>query len=117
MTLKSFFLLMAVVFATSGGQLLLRRGAVKWVTGKGVLPFIVSFFRSNAPAALILVMGAPLIYWMALKTVSLSRAYGIMSLTGILVQIGGRLLLKEKPSPRTIAGALLCCAGIAVWGL
>jgi drug/metabolite transporter (DMT)-like permease len=117
MTSKEFLMLSVVVLASAGGQLLLRNGAVSWTTTQGPLGFIRSFFRGSAPFAVLLVFGAPFLYWKVLETVPLSLAYAVTALTGVLIQIGGRFILREKPSRRIVAGALLCCAGIAVWGL
>ncbi|MCK5737299.1 MAG: hypothetical protein KAH21_12515 [Spirochaetaceae bacterium] len=117
MNLKEFFLLIIVVSASAAGQLLLRHGAKSWITHQGLIQFIRSFLKGSALPAALLVLGAPLLYWKVLETLPLSRAYAVTSLTGVLIQIGGRFLLKEKLSPRVITGALLCCAGIAVWGL
>jgi len=112
-----FLLLLAVVSASASGQLLLRHGAKSWVTRKGLLRFALSFIKGSAPLALLLVLGAPFLYWKVLETVPLSRAYTVTALTGVLIQFGGRFFLKERLSRRVVAGALLCCAGIAVWGL
>lgn len=117
MTLKEILMLSMVVLASAGGQLLLRNGARSWITTQGVLRFVRSFFSGSAPLAVLLVLGAPLLYWKVLETVPLSRAYTVTALTGVLIQVGGRFILREKPSRRIVAGALLCCAGIAVWGL
>jgi|GEM_PF-2230598 len=117
MDLLGGLLLAVVVIASAAGQILLRHGASRWVTGRGTAAFLGSVLRSTAVPALLLVLGAPVLYWKALESVALSRAYAVMSLTGVLVQIGGRWILGEAPSRRIVAGALLCCAGIAVWGL
>ena len=117
MNIREFLMLMGVVTASAAGQLLLRRGAASWITDHGIGGFIFSFVKGTAPPALLLVLGAPLLYWKVLETLPLSQAYAVTALTGILIQIGGRFLLKEKPSRRIIIGALLCCAGIAIWGL
>lgn len=117
MNMIEFLLLAGVASASAAGQVLLRMAALSWKTRDGIHAFIASFIRSAALPALLLVLGAPLLYWKALETVPLSRAYAVTALTGVLVQTGGTLVLKESISRRTIAGALLCCAGIAVWGL
>ena len=117
MKAAEFLLLMGVVITGAGGQLLLRRGASSWIVGRGFRIFLRSVIFSAAIPALILVLGAPLLYWKALETVQLSRAYAVMALTGILVQLGAAGILKERVTRRIWLGALLCCAGIAVWGL
>ncbi len=117
MNIKEVGLLTAMVLATAGGQLLLRRGVVDWETGKGVKVFLRSAVFSWASPAAVLVMGAPFLYWRALETVPLSWAYAFSSLTGVFVQIGGKLLLGERVSRRFLAGALMCCGGIALWGI
>lgn len=117
MNLKEVLLILGVVFASAGGQILLRRGALRWVSNRGTRFFLRSVFFSEAMPALILVLGAPLLYWKALETAPLSRAYALTALTGVLVQIGAAVALKERVSRRFLAGALLCCAGIAVWGI
>lgn len=117
MTGPEFLMLAGVALFSAAGQLLLRRAATVWRTGNGLTAFIGSFLRSSALPALILVLGAPVLYWKALETVPLSRAYAITALTGVLVQAGGWMFLHEKVNRRHLAGALLCCAGIALWGL
>lgn len=112
-----FLMLAGVALFSAAGQMLLRRAAGSWNTRAGITAFVRSFLRSTAIPALVLVLGAPVLYWKALETVPLSRAYAMTALTGVLVQIGGGLLLNEKPNRRSITGALLCCAGIALWGL
>ncbi len=116
MNTGEFFLLLIVVIASAAGQILLRKGAAVWITDAGFVRFLKSFFKGPAPWALLLVLGVPFIYWHVLKTVPLSRAYAVTALTGVFVQIGGRLFLGERPGGRILLGALLCCAGIAVWG-
>ncbi len=117
MNSRELLLLLIVVTASASGQLLLRRGAKSWITREGLLRFTLSFIKGSAPFALLLVLAAPLLYWKVLETVPLSRAFAVTALTGILIQFGGRFFLKERLSRRVVAGALLCCAGIAVWGL
>lgn len=110
-------MLLAVTFASASGQILLRKGASTWTTDQGPGRFIISVLTGPATPAVLLVLGAPLLYWKVLENVPLSQAFAVTAFTGVLVQIGGRLFLKEKPTGRVVAGALLCCAGIAVWGL
>ncbi len=117
MNSREFLLLLVVVTTSASGQLLLRYGAKSWILRDGLLQFALSFIKGSAPLALLLVLGAPFLYWQVLKTVPLSRAYAVTALTGVLIQFGGRFFLKERLSRRVVAGALLCCAGIAVWGL
>jgi len=117
MTGREWALLGGVVLAASLAQVLLRKAAKAWVTHKGVGAFALSFIKGPAPAALVLALGSPILYWKALESVPLSSAYAVTALSGVLVQLGGRLMLRERPSGRIVAGALLCCAGIAVWGL
>ena len=112
----AFLMLMIVVTASAAGQVLLRRGASSWVTDSGFGPFLTSFLKGPAPWALLLVLGVPFLYWHVLETVPLSKAYAVTALTGVFVQIGGRLILGERPGRRVLWGALLCCAGIAAWG-
>lgn len=116
MNAVEFLLLLIVVAASAAGQILLRKGAAAWVTNAGFGCFLKSFFKGPAPWALLLVLGVPFLYWHVLKTVPLSRAYAVTALTGVFVQIGGRVCLGERPGGRVLMGALLCCAGIAVWG-
>jgi len=97
MNSREFLLLLGVTAASAVGQLLLRHGAKSWITREGLLRFSLSFIKGSAPLALLMVLGAPFLYWKALETVPLTR--------------------KERLSRRVVAGALLCCAGIAVWGL
>lgn len=110
-------MLIGVTVASASGQILLRKGASTWITNQGSLRFIISVLKGPATPAMLLVLGAPLLYWKVLENVPLSHAYAVTAFTGVLVQVGGRLFLKEKPTRRGIAGALLCCAGIALWGL
>lgn len=117
MTFQEFMMLLGVTFASAMGQILLRKGASSWVSNQGPLRFITSVLKGPATPAILLVLGAPLLYWKVLETVPLSHAYAVTAFTGVLVQVGGRLFLKEKPASRVVAGALLCCAGIALWGL
>ncbi|RKX72200.1 MAG: hypothetical protein DRP60_14060 [Spirochaetes bacterium] len=117
MNSREFLLLLGVTAASAAGQLLLRHGAKSWITREGLLRFSLSFIKGSAPLALLMVLGAPFLYWKALETVPLTRAYTVTAFTGVLIQFGGRFFLKERLSRRVVAGALLCCAGIAVWGL
>ncbi len=115
MTRKAAILIGIVILATAAGQLLLRLAAPKWISGRGIAAFLGSFFRSSGPLAAFCVLGAPFLYWKALETVSLSTAYITSSLTGILVLMGSKFLLKERPSKRALWGALCCIGGIAFW--
>lgn len=117
MSIQEFMMLIGVTVASASGQILLRKGASTWITDQGAGRFVISVLLGPATPALLLVLGAPLLYWKVLESVALSQAFAVTAFTGVLVQLGGRLFLKEKPTPRAIAGALLCCAGIGLWGL
>ena len=69
MNIREFLMLMGVVTASAAGQLLLRRGAASWITDHGIGGFIFSFVKGPAPPALLLVLGAPLLYWKVLTDV------------------------------------------------
>ncbi len=117
MTVTDFLLLAGVSILSAAGQLLLRHAASSWRTGSGLGVFFSSILRSSAIPAALMVLGAPILYWKALETVSLSQAYAVTSMTGVLVQAGSRFFLGENVSRRQLAGAVLCCGGIALWGL
>lgn len=47
-----------------------------------------------------------------LQRAPLSLAYPVMTLTYVGIPLGGMLFLRERPSPRQLAGAALIAAGV-----
>ena len=102
----------AVAFSVLG-QLFLKSGA-RHLTGLGSLDFLLAAFRDLHVLAGLIAWTASTICWLyVLRVAPLSRAYGLTSLTYVLVLLASVHLFGEHVRRLHVVGTVLIVAGIA----
>jgi multidrug transporter EmrE-like cation transporter len=110
---RTIVLILGAVAFSVMGQLLLKSGAQQ-LAGLGRLAFLVAAFRSvHVLAGLVAWVASTLCWLYVLRVAPLSRAYGLTSLTYVLVLVAGVLLYGERVRPVHLAGTVLIVVGIA----
>lgn len=107
--------LILMIILTSLSQILIKTGSGKIRTGNGTGKFIRSFLNPYIIAGMVMVLGAPLLYFSALSRLTLNTAFSFNGLGYVFVIILGRTVLKEKISVFHIAGGLLILTGFIIW--
>jgi len=113
----SLVLLLAVAGLTALGQVLVKKGALRIISGRGMVLLVRSFFNIPLMTGAASVLAAPLLYFAALRKIPLLYAYSFSALSYPLVLLGARLLLKENLTARHWLGVASVCAGLVVWNL
>jgi multidrug transporter EmrE-like cation transporter len=102
----------AVVFSTVG-QLFLKSGA-RHLAGLGRLEFLLTAFRDVHVLSGLAAWTASTLCWLyVLRVAPLSRAYGLTSLTYVLILIAGVYLYGEQVRRVHVMGTILIVIGIA----
>ena len=102
----------AVAFSVVG-QLFLKSGA-EHLVGLGRVPFLLAAFRdSHVLAGLAAWIASTLCWLYVLRVAPLSRAYGLTSLTYVLVLVAGVYLFGEQIRRLHVVGTILIVVGIA----
>lgn len=102
----------AVVFSVVG-QLLLTSGAHN-LAGLGRLEFLMAAARDMRVLSGLVAWTVSTVFWLyVLRVAPLSRAYGLTSLTYVLVFVTGVLFYGEQVRRVHVAGTLLIVIGIA----
>lgn len=102
----------AVVFSVTG-QLLLKSGA-HHLAGHGRLEFLLAAFRDIHVLSGIVAWTASTLCWLyVLRVAPLSRAYGLTSLTYVLVLMASVYLFGEQIRRLHAVGTVLIVIGIA----
>ena len=102
----------AVTFSVIG-QLLLTAGA-KHLASVGGLPFLIGAARDAHVLAGLVAWIASTICWLyVLRVAPLSRAYGLTSLTYVLILLASVLLFGEQVRRLHVVGTVLIVIGIA----
>lgn len=110
---KTLALILAAVVFSVVGQLMLKSGATSLAS---VAPraFLIAAFRNVHVLSGLAAWSASTICWLyVLRVAPLSRAYGLTSLTYVLILISSVYLYEERIRPVHIAGTLLIVVGIA----
>ena len=106
--------LLVMIILTSLSQVFIKMGSGKIRTGEGLFVLIRSFLNPFIVTGMVLVMGAPLLYFSALSRLNLNTAFSFNGLAYIVVIILGRSILKEKISIFHIAGGLFILIGFVI---
>ena len=102
----------AVVFSVAG-QLLLKAGAQQ-LAAQDRLAFLLAALRSPHVLSGLAAWVASTVCWLyVLRAAPLSRAYGLTSLTYVLVLFGSAQLFGEQVRRFQVAGTILIVVGIA----
>jgi len=106
-------LVLGAVVCSATGQLLLKAGA-QHLAGHARLDFLLAAARDARVLGGIGAWMASTVCWLfVLRVAPLSRAYGLTSLTYVLVLVGSVLLYGEQVRRPHLVGTLLVVAGIA----
>ena len=110
---KTIVLILGAVALSVVGQLCLKAGA-QHLAGHGRLGFLLAAFRDIRVLSGLAAWAASTICWLyVLRVAPLSRAYGLTSLTYVLVLIASVYLYGERIRPLHVVGTVLIVVGLA----
>ena len=110
---KTLALILGAVAFSVLGQLLLKSGARQLAEAVGV-EFLIRAARDTRVLTGLLAWGASTICWLyVLRVAPLSRAYGLTSLTYVLILAASVLLFGEQVRRLHVLGTILIVIGIA----
>jgi len=113
MQAKTLVLILGSVAFSAAGQLLLKSGA-QHLPGLGRLEFLHAAARNMHVLSGIAAWTASTLCWLyVLRVAPLSRAYGLTSLTYVLIFLAGVFLLGEHVRRVHVVGTVLIIVGIA----
>ena len=106
-------LILGSVALSAAGQLLLKSGA-RHLAGLGRLDFLIAAARDVHVLSGLAAWIASTVCWLyVLRVAPLSRAYGLTSLTYVLILLASVVLLGEQVRRLHVAGTVLIVVGIA----
>jgi len=113
MQAKTIVLVLAAVVFSTLGQLFLRSGA-RHLAGLGRLEFLLAAVRDVHVVSGLLAWITSTIFWLyVLRVAPLSRAYGLTSLTYVLILMASVWLFDEQVRRLHVVGTLLIVMGVA----
>lgn len=123
MTATTWLSLVLSILLATLGQLLLKAGmdatgAAVALQPRALLELLRTILGSWRLLLGFVAFASSSLFWLAaLSRVPLSVAYPIVSLSYVLILGSSWLLLGERPSATTMAGALLVMSGVALIGI
>jgi multidrug transporter EmrE-like cation transporter len=113
MQAKTMVLVLGAVLFSVLGQLFLKSGA-QHLAGHNRLGFLLAAFRDVHVLSGLVAWSASTICWLyVLRVAPLSRAYGLTSLTYVLILIASVFLYGEQVRRLHVVGTVLIVMGIA----
>jgi uncharacterized membrane protein len=113
MSAQTLVLVLAAVALSAAGQLLLKSGAQR-LAGLGGLEFLAAAARDIRVLSGLAAWIAWTICWLyVLRVAPLARAYGLTSLTYVIIPLASVLILGEQIRRLHVFGIVLITAGIA----
>lgn len=113
MQAKTMALVLGAVAFSVVGQLFLKSGA-QHLAGHGRLAFLMAAFRDVRVLSGLAAWAASTLCWLyVLRVAPLSRAYGLTSLTYVLILVASVLLFGEQVRRLHVVGTVLIVVGIA----
>ena len=113
MTTTTMVLILSAIVCSAAGQLLLKAGAAH-LAGLGRLEFLLAAVRDIHVLSGLAAWMAWTICWLyVLRVAPLSRAYGLTSLTYVIVPLASIYIFDEHVRRLHVAGIMLITAGIA----
>ena len=110
---RTLVLILGAVGFSATGQLFLKSGARR-LAGLGRLEFYLGAFRDPHVLTGLAAWTASTLCWLyVLRVAPLSRAYGLTSLTYVLVLLASVIVLGEQLRRLHVVGTLLIVVGIA----
>ena len=112
MQTRTLVLILAAVISSVAGQLFLKSGAGQ-LAALGRLDFLIAAFRNAHVLAGLTAWIASTLCWLyVLRVAPLSRAYGLTSLTYVLIFLTGIFLHGEQVRRLHVVGTVLIVIGI-----
>ena len=113
MQVRTMVLILGAVAFSAAGQLLLKSGT-QHLAGLGRLAFLLAAFRDAHVLGGLAAWAASTVCWLyVLRVAPLSRAYGLTSLTYVLILAASVYLHGEQVRPVHVVGTVLIVVGIA----
>lgn len=113
MQARTLVLILAAVVFSVMGQLFLKSGTQR-LAGLGRTDFLLAAFRDVHVLSGLAAWAASTICWLyVLRVAPLSRAYGLTSLTYVLILVASVHLYGERVRPMHVMGTVLIFVGIA----
>ena len=113
MPARTIVLILCAVAFSAVGQLFLKSGAQR-VSGLGGLGFLLAAFRDMHVLSGLAAWTASTLCWLyVLRVAPLSRAYGLTSLTYVLILVASVSLFGEQLRRLHVVGTVLIVIGIA----
>src|SRR5688500_7519859 len=110
---KTLVLILGAVLFSVAGQLFLKAGA-QHLSGLGRTGFLLAAFRDLRVLSGLVAWAASTILWLyVLRVAPLSRAYGLTSLTYVLIFLASVFLFGEQVRLAHVVGTVLIVIGIA----
>ena len=110
---RTLVLILGAVTFSAAGQLFLKAGAQQ-LAAFGRLGFLLAAFRDVRVLTGLAAWALSTLCWLfVLRTAPLSRAYGLTSLTYVLVFAAGVFLFREPVRAVHVLGTLLIVLGVA----
>lgn len=110
---NTLVLILGAVLFSVAGQLLLKSGAQQ-LAGLGRLDFLLAALRNAHVLSGLVAWAASTLCWLhVLRVAPLSRAYGLTSLTYVLIFLASVFLFGEQVRRLHVVGTLLIVIGIA----
>lgn len=110
---KTMVLILGAVVFSAAGQLFLKAGA-QHLTGLGAPEFLLAALRDTRVLAGLIAWAASTFCWLyVLRVTPLSRAYGLTSLTYVLIPLASVYLFGEQVRRVHGLGMVLILAGVA----
>lgn len=110
---KTLLLILAAIVFSVAGQLFLKSGAQQ-LAGLGRVEFLLAAARdARVVAGLVTWIASTLCWLFVLRVAPLSRAYGLTSLTYVLIFVASVLLYGEQVRRLHVVGTVLIVIGIA----
>jgi multidrug transporter EmrE-like cation transporter len=113
MPTKTLLLVLGAVLFSVAGQLFLKSGA-QHLAGHGRLGFLLAAFRNVQIISGLVAWAASTLCWLyVLRVAPLSRAYGLTSLTYVLILFASVFLFGEQVRRVHVVGTVLIVMGLA----
>jgi multidrug transporter EmrE-like cation transporter len=113
MQARTLMLVLAAVVFSAAGQLFLKAGAAR-LAGLAGIDFLLGALRDVRVVAGLLAWIASTLCWLyVLRVAPLSRAYGLTSLTYVLIFFAGVFVLGERVRALHVVGTCLIIVGVA----
>ncbi len=112
--MSEYVLLVLMACMVTGGEILFKKYIHRIVSGRGIIPFILSLLNPPLLTAVLLSGLAPLLYMKALSGLPLDEAFSFNSLSYLMILVSSLVVLREKANSWQILGILLIAFGFVL---